>query len=229
MIRPATVMSVLSAGLMATLPMIAVPGGSWNFDAAPVGTVTVNRSFECGGTLVGADIVMTAAHCVIPKGTDDPVNPESVTFSLRSESGSREVFAVENIATPGGFFHPRTPTRDVIERDVALLRLDRFAGRGADSVAAPDRNVDHVALLPESPLDPFEGEPCAVDFDDAILILSCSRARGASGSPVYGLVDGERRIVGVISSDGSRSGDPVVFAVSPVSVMRDLDWLSPER
>lgn len=210
-------------------PLDAANSESWNFDAAPAGEVRIAQgNMQCSGALIGADVVMTAAHCVIPVNADHPVAPRDVTFSLLRPGGDVEEFSVRDIAYPSGFKHGENPTRAQIARDVALLRLSRFARDvKADMIAAPDRDQSTLALLPAAASSVLQGEPCDVDYEDeAIMILSCSRERGASGSPVYGLINGSRRLVGVISADGLLSGNKILFAVNPLAVVDDLVWVS---
>lgn len=211
-----------------SVPITATGGGAWNFDQAPVGEVLVSDgSSRCTGTLISADMVLTAAHCVIPAKTSTPVPPSVIRFSLGTDQSRTRVLQVRDIAVPEDFHHSEVPTRDQIAHDVALLRLSTFVPEASDTIAHPNKEDRFVALLPGSNDSPLEGEPCEVSYEEnGIMVLACSRERGASGSPVYSMIEGERRLTGVVSADGSRSGKPVLFAIDPLEVIKDLVWIS---
>lgn len=225
-LRIALIATLLAEVLL--VPLTANGGNAWNFDQAPVGQVVVaDGTSRCTGALIGADLVLTAAHCVIAPKTSTPVSPFDVRFTLGSDQSNGRVLQVRDMATPRGFFHSEVPTREQISTDVALLRLAAQVPDQSDNIARPNRNDRFVALLPASKDAPHEGEPCEVSYEDnGVMVLACSRERGASGSPVYSMIDGERRLTGVVSADGTRSGEPVLFAVGPLDVIEDLVWLS---
>lgn len=228
MVRTKILFASLCSALVGVTLAAAADEGEWNFDEAPVGQVMVlEGKAQCGGTLVGADIVMTAAHCVIPAGETTVVDPASVRFSVYGENGLARVFQVGDIAVVDGFEHREVPTREQITQDVALLKLTEFTGEASDSIAAVDPDADYVALLPADESDVFAGEPCKATYEEnGVMVLACSRERGASGSPVYSMIDGSRKVVGVISADGRLSDERVLFAINPIGLLERLEWVS---
>jgi len=205
--------------------------GLWNFATARVGQVFESEtSSTCGGAVVGADLVLTAAHCVVTAESSDPVDPRSLTFSYTEESGQTKVFQVVDIATDPSFVRRDAPTRDQIARDVALLRLDRYLTGDVEVMAPLDSTQPYVALLPTQEEAPFEGEPCAAEYEDEnIVILSCTRAKGSSGMPAFSLIDGERKIVAVVSANGNRKGEKITFGANPSQMLGALRWISERR
>jgi len=231
MLRMKILFTSLLMTIAGTVFSTASGDGGWKFDEAPVGQVLVLGSrTECDGTLVGADVVMTVAHCIIPVGETEAVDASEVRFSMADSDGFVRVFEVEDVAYPEGFEHMEVPTRKQISQDVALLKLTEFASEVSDDISLVDPSASYVALLPARETDVFEGEPCEVTYEEnGLMVLECARDRGASGGPVYSMIGGSRKLVGLISADGKTSEGSVVFAVNPMGVLDRLEWVSEKR
>lgn len=205
--------------------------GSWNFDEAKTGQVFVSGSHStCGGSVIGADLVLTAGHCITKLGSSASVSASDVTFTYTFPDGQTKIYKVINIAKHPDFVRESSPTREHIARDIALLRLSEYVPGPFEDMAGFRVDQPYIALLPTEQNAPMKGEPCAADYEnDKIVVLSCARAKGSSGMPAYSLVDGKREITAVISANGSREGEPITFAVNPLEVIGSLEWVNTSK
>lgn len=135
-----------TAALAQTAPPPRIVGGQeatpgeWPWQVALVrkGTDLYNNQF-CGGTIITADWVVTAAHCV------DDVTPNQVDV----------VAGVHDLSNPGANFQRRTLAQIVVhpgwntangDNDIALLKLSApIAERPASGGTLP---IQHLDLVP---------------------------------------------------------------------------------
>jgi protease YdgD len=195
---------------------------------AAVGQILVGDDIFCMGTLVGADLVMTAAHCVQPSGARHPVKPDSVLFIIPTDSGQEVRLKAEDIASDPEFFYEGAPSRDDLARDVALIRLTKVAPRAHEALSPPNPAQTVLGLLPERKDAAFAGEPCKATYQDSLVVLECDRSSGASGAPIFTMMGG-RKVVGIVSASGQRGNKMITFGVAPLSVLSNLKWLKRDR
>jgi len=101
----------------------AVVAGSETYERPEVGIVW-NGGGLCTGTLVRANVVLTAAHCItgLPKDEDATAAQPAYAFEIRRVAGDRQRFAVDRIhsfLTPADF----DGTQRWRTKDIALVRL----------------------------------------------------------------------------------------------------------
>ncbi|MFZ3584932.1 trypsin-like serine peptidase [Loktanella sp. DJP18] len=199
---------------------------------ATVGHVTTSGYGNCGFVAIGADLVMTAAHCVVLSGATEPVDPSRVTVSVHAYDKPVQEIAVKDIATNPAFHYDIDPTRETVGHDVALLRLSAPIDGTFEAVFAAPEDLTFVGLLPiVEGAETFQPDACPVKVEAGnVLVLDCARIPGTSGSPVFAMVEGKRRVIGVISAGGKRdNGQEITFGTNAAAAFEGLTWLIKDR
>ncbi len=191
-----------------------------------VGRLDVPGGF-CTGTLISADIVLTAAHCVVDPGTGAEREPRSMIFRAGYANG-REIAVrrVTHVAVAEGFAHVggQQISSDMMRRDVALVRLDaRLTTSEADPFmlhGTPDHG-ERVSVVSygQGRSETLSREhECAVTgrFAGGVMAFDCNVTFGSSGAPVFAREDTSNRlrILSLISA-GHRAADGGSVAFGP--------------
>ena len=171
----------------------------------------------CTGTLVAADLVLTAAHCVAKLGV--PFAPDDIYFfagwrdgkSLASRRGTAIYLA-----------KGAEQKRWSMKSDMALVVLDTAIPA---SVAAPLPLASDAAVVGTADFIGYRrdarqfahlAEAClAIDGDKPVIGLGCSVVTGNSGSPVVQKSASGWQIAAVIVSYGTGEGGVLAYAVRP--------------
>lgn len=168
----------------------------------------------CTGTLVAADLVLTADHCV--RGAVN--SADSVYFSAGLQDGipvaigrgQEIILADPKVAKPG------------LAMDVALLRLSAPLegvmalppARGASTAKA----YTLIAYARSAPDVQTRNDDCfALGKDADVIGLSCAVVSGNSGAPVLMRDGAEMRVVAVVVA--ATKGLPAALAVRIPSVL----------
>lgn len=212
--------AVASAGADAALKTLRTADDNRGWEA--VGRLNIQDQGFCTASLITADIVMTAAHCLFDKTSGDRVPADQIEFQAGLRFGRAEAYrGIRRIVLHPSYDYAETDRLDRIGTDLALLELDRPIRNGhvrpfrTQTRIHAGQDVQVVSYARERSDAPSREESCRVlTRDDAILVLSCAVDFGASGSPVFATVEGETRIVSVISAKAEWQGQPVALAAA---------------
>ena len=233
----------LIPGLLAALLALSGPGRAQDAEMVSLQTADDSRGWDavgklilsgrgfCTGALIEPHLVLTAAHCLYDKQTGVQMRPEDIQF----QAGWRNGRAVAYRSVTRAVTHPdyRYSGNDKLERviaDLALLELSQPIRLPSilpfETGATPVEGdaVGVVSYAQDRAEAPSIQEACTVLAGRRdTLVLSCSVDFGSSGAPVFSTVDGEVRVVSVISAKAEVDGRKVALAVplaAPLKVLR---------
>lgn len=186
-----------------------------------VGLLNIDGRATCTGVLVGADLVMTAAHCLVDRQSGQRVDPRRVEF----RAGWRDGRAVArrmgwaSVVDPA-FAGSSKVSGDQVRNDVALLVLaSPIPATHATPFSAPGgpRAGDKVSVVSygQGRNDaPSRQDSCDVlQASRGLLAMSCAVAPGSSGAPVFEMRDGRAVVVALVSSAGMVDGRQIAYGM----------------
>lgn len=175
-----------------------------------VNVATYSEQGMCTGTLIADDLVITAAHCVYSSRTGNMHRPENVHFVAGWRRGTAAAHRkAKDIVVHPDYRFGTSLSLDQIGSDLALIRLERpILGSEATpfpitGLPRPDTPMTLISYRRDRAHALTRQDGCTMNATRAeVIVLMCDITYGASGSPVFAEVDGEKRIVAVISAKG---------------------------
>lgn len=202
---------------------------------AAVGRLETGAGF-CTATLIAADLVLTAAHCLFD---DDGTRRADEAFTFNAGFRNGRVLAQRGLRA--SFVHPGydyngADGQDRIRTDIALLRLDAPITDGSvrpldvGGTLGRDGTVDVVSYGQMREDFPSLEQDCeAIGNGGGVMILTCDTIFGSSGAPVMVDTPSGHRIVSVVSAGSDYNGQEVTLAASVEGALQQLYQMAGAR
>ena len=195
-----------------------------------VGRVDLGTNGFCTGTLIAADLVLTAAHCLYDRA-GQPVEPQNIVFRAGFADGSSVAESpVQRVVAHAGYAPSANgrSSMDQVMYDVALLQLAAPVSTALAppfSVSSPG-NGDEVSVVSyargRSEALSWQRACSVVGRRSGLIAIDCDVTFGSSGAPVFDRSRGRAQIVSIISAGGMDGSKNVALGMELPKLISDL-------